>query len=196
MSILVSSVNTNDKTYKGVIFMKSSKVFSVAVSFIMCLCILSGCGSNVKKDVPLDNIVNNIKSAYGDDYLPNNEMTEEMFKSEFDLDMSQVLEYKAEIPLIGTHPDRLVIVKATSGKGADVEEKLNAVKDNKIKDTMQYPMNQAKINSAKVVRNGDYVAFIMLGAINDNVDATDQQAKQFADEQTQKGVNAFENSFK
>ncbi|HHZ05194.1 MAG TPA: DUF4358 domain-containing protein [Clostridiales bacterium] len=176
--------------------MKSSKVFSVAVSFIMCLCILSGCGSNVKKDVPLDNIVNNIKSAYGDDYLPNNEMTEEMFKSEFDLDMSQVLEYKAEIPLIGTHPDRLVIVKATSGKGADVEEKLNAVKDNKIKDTMQYPMNQAKINSAKVVRNGDYVAFIMLGAINDNVDATDQQAKQFADEQTQKGVNAFENSFK
>ncbi|MGB4587963.1 MAG: hypothetical protein WBI17_01850, partial [Clostridiaceae bacterium] len=61
---------------------------------------------------------------------------------------------------------------------------------------MQYPMNLAKINSLKVVRQGDFVAFLLVGAINENMDANEEDAKKFAENEVEKGVNAFNDLFK
>lgn len=146
--------------------------------------------------VTVDEILNAIKAAYGEDYRPNMEINAEMLKTEFGLTSDMYKEVKAEQPMIGTHADRVVIVKAAEGKAEDVEAALITAKENKINDTLQYPMNIAKINATKVVRNGDFVAFLLVGAINENMDANEEEAKQFAEKEVEKGVKAFNDLFK
>lgn len=146
--------------------------------------------------VTVDDILSSIKEAYGENYLPNVEMTSEFIDLEFGLTSDMYEEIKAEQPMISTHPDRVVIVKAAEGKADDVEAALIAAKDKLINDTFQYPMNLPKINATQIVRNGDYVAFLMVGAINENMDATEEEAKLFAEEEVEKAVNAFNNLFK
>lgn len=52
-----------------------------------------------------------VAKAYGDNYLPDQAMDTEMLESEFGLKKDMYDEVVAEAPLIGFHPDRLVIVK-------------------------------------------------------------------------------------
>lgn len=147
-------------------------------------------------NVTVDEILNAIKATYGEDYRPNMEINAEMLKTEFGLTSDLYKEVKAEEPMIGTHADRVVIVKAAEGKAENVEAALITAKENKINDTLQYPMNIAKINATKVVRNGDFVAFLLVGAINENMDANEEEAKQFAEKEVEKGVKAFNDLFK
>lgn len=146
--------------------------------------------------VTVDEILTSIKAAYGEDYRPNMEIDAEMLKTEFGLTSDMYKEVKAEQPMIGTHADRVVIVKAAEGKAEKVEAALNTAKENKINDTLQYPMNIAKINATKVVRNGDFVAFLLVGAINESMDANEEEAKKFAEKEVEKGVKAFNDLFK
>lgn len=149
-----------------------------------------------KKDVTVDKILNAIKAAYGENYLPNMEIPAEILESEFGLTPDMYEAVKAEQPMIGTHADRVVVVKATEGRADDVEAALNTARENKINDTFQYPLNLPKINAAKIVRNEDFVCFLLVGAINENMDATEEEAKQFAEDEVEKGVNAFNDLFK
>lgn len=149
-----------------------------------------------KSKVTVDEVLNAIKAAYGEDYRPNMEIDAEMLKTEFGLTSDMYKEVKAELPMIGTHADRVVIVKAAEGKAENVEAALITAKENKINDTLQYPMNIAKINATKVVRNGEFVAFLLVGAINENMDANEEEAKKFAEKEVEKGVKAFNDLFK
>lgn len=149
-----------------------------------------------KSKVTVDEVLNAIKAAYGEDYRPNMEINAEMLKTEFGLTSDMYKEVKAELPMIGTHADRVVIVKAAEGKAENVEAALITAKENKINDTLQYPMNIAKINATKVVRNGEFVAFLLVGAINENMDANEEEAKKFAEKEVEKGVKAFNDLFK
>lgn len=147
-------------------------------------------------EITVDDILNAIKAAYGENYLPNMEIDPESLEMEFGLTSDMYEAVKAELPMISTHADRVVIVKATEGRVDDVEAALITAKENKVNDTFQYPMNLPKINSTKIVRNGDFVCFLMVGAINENMDATEEEAKQFAEDEVEKGVNAFNDLFK
>lgn len=150
---------------------------------------------DVKVDVALTDILEEIKAAYGDNYLPKMPIEAEFLEAEFGITSDMYEEVVAEQPMMSVHADRIVLVKAKEGKGEEVEKILNDAKDKKINDTLQYPMNIAKINATKVVRKGDYVAFILLGAINDSVDVSEEAAKQFAEDEVAKGVNAFNELF-
>ena len=147
-------------------------------------------------NVTVGDILDAIKTAYGEDYLPNMEIPAEMIESEFGLTSDMYEEVKAEQPMIGTHADRVVVVKAQEGKADDVESALLTAKENKIKDTFQYPMNVAKISASKVVRHGDYISFLLVGAINEDMDANEEEAKEFAEKEVQKGVDAINDLFK
>ena len=147
-------------------------------------------------EVTVDNIIEAIRAAYGENYLPNMEIFPELLETEFGLTSDMYEEIIAEQPMISVHADRVVVVKAGKGRADDVEAALIAAKENKIKDTLQYPMNLPKISATKVVRNGDFVCFLLVGAVNDNQDATEEELKQFAEEEVQKGVNAFNDLFK
>lgn len=147
-------------------------------------------------DVTADAILNAIRATYGESYMPNVEIMPDMLEAEFGLTSDMYVEVKAEQPMIGAHADRVVIVKAAEGRADDVAKAFISAKENKINDTFQYPMNLAKINATKIVRNEDFVCFLLVGAVNENVDTTEEEAKQFAEDEVEKGVNAVNDLFK
>ncbi|MBQ2650947.1 MAG: DUF4358 domain-containing protein, partial [Clostridia bacterium] len=90
----------------------------------------------------------------------------------------------------------IVVIKAKEGKGEAVEAALTAARDNLIQNGMWYPANLAKVNASQVLRNGDHVVFMMLGAVDENVEATEEDAAKFAEDQMKIGIEAFNKLFK
>lgn len=152
-------------------------------------------GDNQQAGTETAKIKNAIAAAYGEDYLPNTEITSEMLESEFGLKADMYDEITAEMPMIGFHPDRVVVVKAKSGMGDKVKAALEKARETKINDANQYPANLAKTSVAKVLNNGDIYCFLIAGAPDDTSENEDAAMK-FAEEQIQKGVDAFNNYFK
>lgn len=136
----------------------------------------------------------NIVKAYGDNYLPNMEIPKEDLETQFGITSDMYDEIVAEMPTIGFHPDRLIIVKAKEGKAEDIENAFKNAKNLLTENNTQYPQNLAKINAAKILRNGDYVCFMLLGKPNESGE-NDESAVQFAEDQVNIGVKEFENFF-
>uniref|UniRef100_UPI00405748D5 DUF4358 domain-containing protein n=1 Tax=Agathobacter sp. TaxID=2021311 RepID=UPI00405748D5 len=159
--------------------------------------ILAGCGNggSSAKDIPVEDILQAVKDAYGESYLPNAEMDAATLDEMYDIDMELMESYVAEMPMIGFHPDRVIIAKAVGGKGAELEEEFLDLKEYLIEDSFMYPANMAKTQAAQVVRNGDYVAFLLVGAANENMEASEEEQLKFAQEETQKAVDAFNSVF-
>lgn len=181
--------------------MKKAAIFTLCA--VILLFTMTGCGTNNTSSTPntenmrytASQIISTIKAAYGNDYYPDSTMLEDKMSEEFPIDKSYVKEMKAEMPTIGTTPDRLVAVVATEGNGAEVEDALNAARYALISATAAVSENSAKINASRVVRNGDYVAYIMLGATNNDENISENAKLDFARKEVNKGVEAFKSLF-
>ncbi len=68
-----------------------------------------------------------------------------------------------------TSVDTLIIVKPTEGNEENVFNALKAYHDFLAADAFQYPINLPKIRNAKVFTEGDYVFFVMLGTLPDEL---------------------------
>ncbi len=146
-------------------------------------------------DITVVSILDKIKAAYGEEYLPNTPITEEMLQEMFKLDLGLVEDYAAEMPMIGFHPDRVIILKAKEGKVDELVAQLEAARTEMIGNGMTYPANIEKIQSAKVVSKGDYVAFLLVGSA-ENMSEDEEERLKFAEAEVQKAVEAFNSAFK
>lgn len=177
------------------------KICSLLFAVVLTMGLLAGCASGnntssaVDKVPVLSDIHAAVKEAYGDNYLPSRTIENQELSEVYGLTTDNIEEVIAEGPTISAHVDQFIAIKAKEGKGADVEKELNAYRDKLVSDTMQYPMNLPKIQSSQVTRHGDYVFFTMLGAINDNVDATEEEAATFAKDEAKKATDAIEKIF-
>lgn len=99
----------------------------------------------------------------GDDYWPNMEMPAEYMESTYGLTSDMYEDFLGEMPMISTHIDTLLIVKAAEGQADAVEEALISHQKNLQESTMQYPQNLDKIQGSKVERIDNYVIFALLG---------------------------------
>ena len=141
-------------------------------------------------------VAKGVAKAYGSDYLPDMQMSEDMIYGLFSVDKNLVESAYGEAPAISANPDQLIVMKAARGKGAQLETAMNKARDQYVETAFVYPKDGAKLNASRVVRNGDYVAFIMLGAVDEaNDDVTSAEAIKFAQNEVQKGVNAFNAMF-
>lgn len=154
-----------------------------------------GTNAPAASDVDVTKILDTIKEAYGDDYLPNMPVEQEYLVSVMGLEEGSFTDFAGELPMISAHADMAVIVKAAEGKAADVKAKLEAYRTMLIEDSFQYPMNLAKINASKVLENGDYLGFIILGAFGDEEEEDEDKQAAFAEEQVKIGVDAFNSCF-
>ena len=68
-----------------------------------------------------------------------------------------------------TNIDTLLVVKPSEGNMENVVNALNSYNDYLKNDSFQYPINLPKIRAAKVVEQGDYAFFVMLGSIPDEL---------------------------
>ena len=149
-------------------------------------------GSDSDEEGVTQKIVDAIKGAYDPDSIPLiDALPEELIDDTYGLEPDTYIEVTAHVPMISTFVDTVVVVKAAEGKAGDVEAALKAHHDRLVNESIQYPMNIEKVNAGQVVANGDYVAFIMLGAIDEREDASDSERTEFAQEQTKIGVDAF-----
>lgn len=156
---------------------------------------ISGSDSNDKNStLSAKGLRDAVAKAYGENYLPDQAMDAEMIESEFGLTKDMYDEVVAEAPLIGFHPDRLVIVKPKKGKEANVKRALEDALLVMKEQQMQYPVNVAKVNAGKVLEKDGYYCFMILGKTDDTSENDDDAAK-FAEKQIDIGVKAFNNYF-
>lgn len=114
----------------------------------------------------MTNLRQAVVNAVGEEnYWPNMPLLDDVsfFESRYGLSSDQYLDFLAEIPMISTNVDTLVIVKARPDKVADVEAALNAYRDSQVNGALQYPQNQGKVQASKVETIGYHVVFVMLG---------------------------------
>ncbi len=138
-------------------------------------------------DVSIEDIHTEIKTLYGENYIPSMPLDETMLGEVYGIDMANVDSFIAEAPMISTHVDTFIAIKATEGMGQTVADELTAYREKLVSDTVQYPSNLDKINASQVVVEGDYVFFVMLGAPNDNI--PEAEWTQHAQDEVQKGVD-------
>lgn len=108
-----------------------------------------------------------VKKAYGDDYLPAYLLGESEIKDRYGVSGSWYASSYAEVPLMTAHVDELVIFKAKNkDSGKKILKALKKYQKQLKESTLNYPMNQLKIQASRVYKNGDYICFIMLGRIS------------------------------
>lgn len=153
---------------------------------LLCVCLLmvSACGGEKKVESgKLQSVYDAVKSAYGENYLPNM-MQEKIYLTEvMGIKEEDIKEFIAELPMISMHVDMFVGVEAASGKGEDVEKAMQQYLEMQLENALMYPMNVPKMKTARVVRVDDYVFFICLGAYIDDMDADDTTVEKYYQEQ-------------
>lgn len=107
-----------------------------------------------------------VADALGDQYWPNMQVDSETLGMVFGITPDMYEDYMAEMPMISTNVDTLLIIKAKDDKVEAVEEALNTYREAKVADTMQYPTNLGKIQASRIQTFGKYVCFVQLGADN------------------------------
>lgn len=100
----------------------------------------------------------------GENYWPNMPVTPDIMEGLFGITADMYEDYLAEMPMISTNVDTLVIIRPKADKAQAVEDALTAYRQAKVSDTMQYPMNVGKIQASTIEKIGDYICFIQLGA--------------------------------
>ncbi len=167
--------------------------------FIMLSLILVGCSSKPStegKTADINAIHTAVKDIYGDDYLASMPLEMENLVDMMGVSADDINKFVAEVPMMSTHVDTFVAIEAKEGKGDAVFGALNTYRTALIEDGLAYPMNLPKINASKVIQHGDYVFFVMLGAYNDDMDASEEDQIVFAQEEVKKAEDAIAGFFK
>ena len=115
-----------------------------------------------KEDVSLTEIVAAVKKAYGDGYLPNMTIDEDVLAEQYGIKKNMYEEVIAEGPMLSFQIDTFIAVKAKDGKAETVKAAMEKYKQYLLDESMQYPMNASKIPATQVYRFGNYVFFSML----------------------------------
>lgn len=151
----------------------------------------------VNNEVSIDDLLMAIEATYGDAYPAKMAIPAEVLETEFGLTPDLYTEAKGGMAAMSVHNDRVVIAKAAPDKADALEQAFKDARQRKIDSMLEYPANMMKTNAAKVVRHGDYVAFLMVGVPNPDQNVTNDSpaAKEYAEAQVQKAVDAFNSVF-
>lgn len=104
-----------------------------------------------------------VEAAEEGGYWPDMALEPDMLEMSFGISADMYEDYMAEMPMMSAHVDTLVIIRAKDDKVEAVREALEAYREAKVSDTMQYPMNLGKIQASRVETIGSYVMFVQLG---------------------------------
>lgn len=152
-----------------------------------------------KKQPSVKKIRKAIADKYGEDYMPNISLTASEIEERFGIKTSWYLDISAEIPMISTQVNTLVIVKAKNkNTRKNIKKQLSAYRQKQIDDTMQYPMNIPKVQASRVYVKDNYVFFIMLGFIDSSLEetGTEEQLIKAYKAENKKAVDAINALFK
>ncbi len=175
------------------------KIFKRILVSLLCVLTMAlavGCKKEeapAAVNVPIADIVEAVKAAYGESYLAQMEIDATSLEELYGLKPEMYTEVYGGMPMMSVHVDTFIAVRAAEGQADAVEAALTSYRDYIVSDTMMYPMNIGKVAGSKVYRNGDYVFFIMLGEIPLEVsDQGDEATKAYAEEQNDIAIKAID----
>lgn len=106
------------------------KLMILCLTLAMCATMMTACSQNggsseggnstqqeQTKQPELADVVQAVKDAYGENYLPSTPLDEQMLTDIYGLDMENVEEVIGEAPMISAHVDTFIAVKAKAAKG-------------------------------------------------------------------------------
>lgn len=173
------------------------KKITALLLVVLCLVPFSGCKKkrNVEH-LSCKDIVEAFHQAYGASYEPNVPIPDTLINSDFGLNISEMEEYYGEMPQIGLRCDRIVAVKANKGDADKVVERFEQAKKSFLKNNMEFS-NSAKVNSALILQEGDFVCFFMLGDDygGENIGENSTEEVEFYKEQQKIGEECWHNIF-
>lgn len=175
------------------------KIIGLMLAVSMFGLFLVGCSGGKDlggKVVDLKEIHKAVKDQLGDDYTSDRGLEAEELEGIVGVPVADIETYIAEAPMISVGVDTFIAIKAKEGKADEIEAGLEKHRKFLVEDSMQYPMNIAKVNASKVIRHGDYVFFVMLGAYDDRDDATEEERLEFAQAETKKVEETINGFFK
>lgn len=152
----------------------------------------SGTGDEGYGEAGMEDLKATVVEVLGENYWPNMTIEEDMLGEMLGINADVYEEYFAEMPMISTNVDTLIIVKAKEGQVEAVEEALNAYREKLVNDTMQYPMNLGKIQASRIETFGNYVCFVQLGAdVSDAMDQGEDAVISQCQEENEKALDAI-----
>lgn len=172
--------------------------------------LLVGCASKVQPDlkpeegavegengaISVTEIQKAVEEHLGENYVATMDIDEEQLEDRFGITVDNIEHYSAKQPMMSAHVDTFIAIQSKEGKADEVETELEAYRKLALDNTMNYPGNIAKVEASKVVRYENYVFFLMLGKFDYNVDGSEAEALDFAQEQTQDIEDIIESFFK
>lgn len=182
------------------------RILAFVLAAMMCTAAFTACSNNQQSSgngsnapvedsakeevvVELDDIVNAVKEAYGENYLPSMQYEEAMLSDVFGITMDDVDEWFAEGPMMSAHIDTFVVLKAKEGKVDTLAAELEAYLEQQKNDAFCYPNNLVRIQSGRVMTVGDYAIYMVLGGYDDSAES-DEEIAAFAEKMAQVGVDA------
>ncbi len=150
----------------------------------------------------IDLIRNSIAKMYGTQYFPNvkvhadAEYLKMYLADTLKMDEAWVEDIVIEVPMISANVDTLILVKPSAGNAENVVTALNNYKNYLINETIQYPMNVARIQRAVVEQVGDYVCFSILGGAVDDPSmygfTTDEELADYYEQMNMNAIYAIQ----
>ncbi|MGL4335573.1 MAG: DUF4358 domain-containing protein [Turicibacter sp.] len=176
------------------------KKFKLLLVALLAVVVTTACSSAPKEEAVNDEgklqaAHEAVKSALGENYLPAMAVEAQQLEEIFGVKAADVKQFIAEMPMISMHPDIFIGIEAVDGKADEVEAALVKYQEYLINDSMQYPSNLAKVKATEVIKIRNHVFLVMVGAINENMDATEAEAETFAKEENKKAVDAIKATF-
>ena len=133
-----------------------------------------------------------VVDALGENYWPNTLIPVDLLE-DHGLTDDMYVDFWGEMPMIGTNVDMIIVIRAAEGQIDAVEKVLNSYREEKVSDTMQYPMNVGKIQASRVEVMGDWACFVQLGAdVMDLMDVGDEEVIRHCQEQNEMALEAIE----
>ncbi len=140
-------------------------------------------------DISTADIAAAIKEMLGEQYRPSMPLDNEFLEMTYGVKPEWIDNFFAEIPMISFHIDTFIAIKAAEGQADNVETALNDYLKYTLENSLQYPSNVPKLNASRVYRLGDYVFYILLGAVPDEFMDNEEGAFDFCVETNQNVVN-------
>lgn len=110
-----------------------------------------------------------VRKAYGDDYLPNTDISPDRLADDFGISSQYIKEFAAQTADMDVNADTIIIIEAQDGHVEDLLAELGDYRDMLIKDTEGYSLNKFKIRASQISSIGNYAVFVMLGNVQENL---------------------------
>ncbi|MFI3213131.1 MAG: DUF4358 domain-containing protein [Eubacteriales bacterium] len=146
-----------------------------------------------RDDVHVMEIREAVAEELGENYYADAEIPAEFLELNVGITEYMYDEIIAEMPMISTNVDTLIIIKAKEEQLQDVEDALYAYQAVQQDDAMQYPANLGKIQASKISTYGNYVCFVQLGGdITDAMEAGDEAVIEQCEAENEKALKIIE----